>query len=318
MLIVLGAIPLIIIPPLAAQSAGLNLDLQRFLTEAETQIASLLGYRYQVAGWTIDVTAAIDQAIVSIQGLIEPVVGQTLGFAFGVITSLVWVVFILVVSFYLTKDSPALLQWLEDIAPPAYKDDFIRLRREINLIWSAFFRGQLVLATVVAIMISAVGFIIGLPFALAMGVLAGLLEFLPSIGHGIWLTIASILAFFAGSTWMHVPNWVFMLIVIGLHLFFQQFDINYLIPRIIGRRVHLPPLVVILGIVSGALLAGVLGVLLAAPTIASARVIGRYIYANLFDQDPFPDSVAPPLPPPNPRWWRKTSDEGTDELASES
>ncbi len=318
LLIVLAVIPLILIPPLAAQSAGLNLDLQRFLSESETQIASLLGNNYEIAGWTIDVTAAIDQAIVSIQGLIEPVVGQTLEFAFEVITSLVWIVFILVVTFYLTKDSPALLRWLDDITPPAYKNDFIRLRREINLIWGAFFRGQLVLATIVAIIISVVGFVIGLPFSLAMGVLAGLLEFLPSIGHGIWLTIASILAFFAGSTWMRLPNWAFMLIVIGLHLFFQQFDINYLIPRIIGRRVHLPPLVVILGIVTGALLAGVLGVLLAAPTIASARVIGRYIYANLFDQDPFPDSVAPPLPPPNPRWWRKASEETATEPGTES
>ncbi len=93
--------------------------------------------------------------------------------------------------------------------------------------------------------------------------------------------------------------------MIGLHLFYQQFDLNYLIPRIVGRRVHLPPLVVILGIVSGALLGGVLGVVLAAPTIASLRVIGRYIYANLLDLDPFPTPVAEVLPPPNPRWWRK-------------
>jgi predicted PurR-regulated permease PerM len=136
-------------------------------------------------------------------------------------------------------------------------------------------------------------------------VFAGLLEFLPSIGHGIWLVTASLLALFAGSTWLPLPNWVFMLLVIGLHLVYQQFDLNYLIPRIIGRSVHLPPVVVILGIVSGAVIAGVLGILLAAPTIASARVLIHYIYANLFDMDPFPASVAPPLPPPNPQWWRK-------------
>lgn len=96
-----------------------------------------------------------------------------------------------------------------------------------------------------------------------------------------------------------------MLIVIGLHLVYQQFDLNYLIPRIIGRSVHLPPLVVILGIVTGAALAGVLGILLAAPTIASARVLSRYLFANLFDLDPFATSAVPLLPPPNPRWWRK-------------
>ncbi len=141
------------------------------------------------------------------------------------------------------------------------------------------------------------------PFAFAMGVLAGLMEFLPSIGHGIWLTIATILALFAGSTWMNLPNWIFSLIIIGLHVVFQQFDLNYLIPRIIGRQVHLPPLMVILGIVAGAAMAGVLGVLLAAPTVASARVIGRYIFANLTDADPFPEMATSPLPPPNPRWW---------------
>jgi predicted PurR-regulated permease PerM len=103
-----------------------------------------------------------------------------------------------------------------------------------------------------------------------------------------------------------VPNWVFMLIVLGLHIVYTQFDLNYLIPLIIGRRVHLPPLVVILGIVVGASVAGVLGVVLAAPTIASLRVLFRYIYARLVDIDPFPPSVEKeeePLPP-NPRWWR--------------
>ena len=142
-----------------------------------------------------------------------------------------------------------------------------------------------------------------------MAVIAGLLEFLPSIGHGIWLVTASLLALFLGSTWMPIPNWAFALLIIGLHIFFQQFDLNYLIPRIIGSRVHLHPLVVILGIVTGALLAGVLGILLAAPTIASARVLGRYIYSNLVDKDPFPTEVAAPLPPPNPRWWKKTTSE---------
>ena len=163
LVVVIAVIPLIIIPPLAAQSTELNLDMQRILAEGEAQIAQLLGYRYEIAGWTIDVTAAIDQAIISIQGLIEPVVGQTLGFAFEVITSLVWVVFILVISFYLVKDSPSIHAWLEDITPPSYKEDYIRLRDEINLIWGSFFRGQLVLAAIVATIFTVIGLIICMP-----------------------------------------------------------------------------------------------------------------------------------------------------------
>jgi predicted PurR-regulated permease PerM len=303
LLVCLTAIPMLLIPPLAAQATELNLDIQRIWAEIET----LLGNRYTIAGQTIDAQAALRQVSGSIRGLLEPIFAQSVHFAIEFVTSLVWVIFILMISFYLVKDVGALQRWIEELVHPAYREDFVRLRSEINQIWSAFFRGQLMLALIVATIFTLVGFAIGLPFALAMGVLAGLLEFMPSLGHGIWLTIAALLSLFLGSTWIPLPNWIFTLVVIGLHLFFQQFDLNYLIPRVIGRRLHLPPLVVILGIVGGALLAGVLGVVLAAPTVASARVVGRYLYMNLLDLQPLPAPVAEDLPPPNPRWWRKTT-----------
>jgi predicted PurR-regulated permease PerM len=303
LLICLTAIPLLLIPPLAAQANELNLDVQRIYANIE----GLLDRPTVIAGQTIDVQAALRQVMGSVRGLVEPFFGQTLLFAIEIVSSLIWVIFIVVISFYLVKDVDALQGWIEHLVPPAYLEDFIRLRAEISQIWNAFFRGQLALAFIVATIFTIVGFAIGLPFALAMAVLAGLLEFMPSLGHGIWLIMAASLSLFFGSTWIPLPNWIFTLIVIGLHLFFQQFDLNYLIPRVIGRRLHLPPLVVILGIVSGALLAGVLGIVLAAPTIASMRVVGHYLYANLLDLEPFPATAADELPAPNPRWWKKTA-----------
>ena len=306
-LAILITLPVGLIPMLANQVKDLNVDIQILITQAET----LLGHQYVVFGQVIDGAAVFHQLVLGLQGLINPVMGQTVLLAAEVISSVVWVIFIFVVSFYLVKDGDALRKWLEGLPPPDYREDFIHLRNEISQIWSAFFRGQLVLSMVVTIIFTVTGLIIGLPFALAMGLLAGLLEFLPSIGHGIWLICASILTLVIGSTWIPIPNWIFTLIIVGLHIVFQQFDLNYLIPRIIGHRVHLPPLVVIFGIVGGAVFAGVLGIPLAAPTIASARVIGRYIYANLFDLNPFPETVAPPLPPPNPQWWRPESKKET-------
>ncbi len=294
-------LPIVITPTLADQVNSLNLDIQRFVLAVE----NLLGRQYVVLGQVIDLDVIIRETVGSLQGMLEPVFGQTLGLAVEIISSVVWIIFILVVSFYLVKDGPALRFWLENLVPPGYRQDYLHIRNEIGNIWAAFFRGQIVLALVVSVIFTVIGFILGLPFALAMGVFAGLLEFLPSIGHGIWLAVASMLALFGGSAWIPLPSWAFMLIIIGLHLVYQQFDLNYLIPRIIGRSVHLPPLVVILGIVTGAVLAGVLGVLLAAPSIASLRVLGRYVYANLFDLEPFPESAAPPLPPPNLHWYRK-------------
>ena len=309
-LVVLVGLPLLLIPPLVSESNVLNVDIQRF----RSQLSMLSDQQYDIAGYPVSVESALEQITGSIQGLLEPIFTETIQFAIDAISSLVWVIFILIVSFYLVKDAQNLQRWLESLAPPDFLPDFIHLRSEISLVWGAFFRGQMTLAVVVAAILTAAGVLLGLPFALVMGILGGLLEFLPSLGHAIWFTLAGLLAFFAGSTWLPLPNWMFAILVMALHIFFQQFDLNYLIPRVIGRRVQLPPLVVILGIVTGALLAGVLGILLAAPTIASARIIGRYIYANLLDQDPFGSPVAPPLPPPNPRWWRKAGqDHHSDE-----
>lgn len=299
---IIVTIPIVIIPRLSENIEPLQIDPQKIMTSIESALAQ----EYRVAGFTIHPSALAGQLIGALQGLLQPVVGQTVNLVKNIITSLIWMIFIILVSFYLIKDGAKLEEWFTSHLPASFLSDYHWIRDEVNQIWGAFFRGQLLLSAVVATIFIIAGLILGLPFALAMGVLAGILEFLPSIGHGIWLVIASLLAFFLGSTWIPIPHWVFMVIVIGLHLFFEQFDLNYLIPRIVGRSVHLPPLVVILGIVSGAILAGVLGIPLAAPTIASFRVIGRYIFANLFDMEWKPVSTVEPLPPPNSYWWKRT------------
>jgi predicted PurR-regulated permease PerM len=281
LLAILGLLVALLIPVLANQIRLLNLDLQDILHSVEV----VLGKSFVVGGYTIDVGSAIDQTLSGLQTMFEPIFGQTLGIVVEVITSFVWVIFIVVISFYLIKDGHQLLDWIERQVPPRYQADYRTLKREIYGIWRDFFRGQLVLALVVSVTFTVAGLIIGLPFALALAVLAGLLEFIPSVGHAIWLLVAVVVTLFQGSTWIPVPNFVFSLIVVGLHVVYQQIDLNYLIPRIIGRSVRLHPLVVILGIVAGATLAGVLGIVLAAPTIASARVLGRYVRSYLVDEE---------------------------------
>lgn len=278
---VLIVLPAVLAPRLIEQFRQVNLDLISLAEEIE----SLFAREVYLVGIQLDLRAAASSAFQALEALVQPVFGQSLVVIVDVITSVVWLIFIFVISFYLIKDSRALWAWIEKQPPPGYHDDFLHLKTEIYEIWRDFLRGQLVLATVVATIFSLVGLILGLPFALALGLLAGLMEFIPSIGHAIWLVTAATLTLTEGSTWLPMPSWIVALILIGLHLVFQQVDLNFLIPRIIGRRVHLHPLVVIMGIAAGATIAGVLGVVLAAPTIASARVLGRYLRGYLFDQE---------------------------------
>lgn len=279
-----------VVPPLVEQIRNLMAQLPAMLRDLE----QLLDREIALGPFAVDLSGLLGDAETALLDVVQSIGSESVNFLGGVVAVLaeagVTIVLMFIVSLYLVKDGHQAIDWLYDSAPPSLRDDLRRLVQEINLIWRGFFGGQVVLTIVVAIIVGSVSAIIGLPWALLMGVLAGLLEMLPSLGHGIWLVTAVLLALFSGSTWewMPVSNFWFAVLVTVLHLVFQQIDLNYLIPRIIGRRIHLHPLVVILGILIGALLGGVLGILLAAPTIASLRVLGRYVYANLLDTDPFP------------------------------
>ncbi len=303
LLILFSAILWIIIPILFNQIQVFIKDIDIWINQA----LDFFAQDFQIGSYLISGEVLLEPITNALQNILQPMVGSTIGIVGLLIESIAWIVFIIIISIYLIKESKSILSWFEHLVPPYGRADYNHILHEINIIWSAFFRGQLLLALIVSVIITTEGLILGLPFALLMGVFAGLLEFLPSIGHGIWLVVASLLAIILGSTWLPVPNWVFLLLVLAFHIVFTQFDLNYLIPKIIGRSVHLPPLVVILGIIAGASLAGVLGVVLAAPSIASLRVLGRYLYARLFDLDPFPGQLTsvPPLPPPELRWWQR-------------
>ena len=302
LLAILGLILWLVIPLILRELKGFTVDLQQMV--AQTKI--FFEEEIAIGGLNINGPDIYAQIISSIQEIAASLVGKTITAITKVAELVIWFVFILIVAFYFIKDNQAIIRWLEDLAPAVYRPDVARIRSELNIIWSAFFRSQLLLSLLVAVIISSIGLLIGIPFALLMGIIAGLLEFMPSLGHAIWLILASSMALFLGSTWMPIPNWAFLLVVLACHIIFTQFDLNYLIPRLIGRSVKLPPVVVILGIVAGAALAGVMGVVLAAPTIASLRVLGRYVYARLADQDPFPEQHAyKTLPPPEPRIWKK-------------
>ncbi len=301
LLVIICAILFLVLPMLFRQVRRLNLNLQELIFSFN----ALIGRRWDVFGVIIDGQRILTDISSSLQDMISPLFGRSLDMIGQLLTSLVWVVFIIVCSIYLVKDSQTMGKWLANLPPPDYRVDYLRISNEIKTIWSAFFRGQLLLASIVTVILTAVGLLIGLPYALLMGFIGGLLEFFPSLGHSIWLVLSLTLALLRGSDWMPIPNWMFALVLVFITAVFDQFDNNYLVPRIIGRSVRLPALVVILGIVIGASFAGVLGVALAAPSVASLRVVGRYIYARLCNLDPFQEDSSIPLPPPALNWWHK-------------
>jgi predicted PurR-regulated permease PerM len=293
------------VPFLIQQLRSYNINTHRILSD----LTPIFQFDLNFFGGTIhgsELLANIEQAI---NGLPESVGANGLRLIPQAFEELVRVMLTLMISIYLIQDSAQVQGWMLGKIPQAYREEIIVLRDEIDLIWSSFLRGQMTLALIVSAILTAESYALGLRFAPLMGILGGLMEFLPSVGHGIWFAVAVVLAIVFGSSWLPVPNWALLAILGFCHLVFTQFDLNYLIPRVIGRKVRLSPLVVLMGIVVGISIAGVWGVLLAAPTIATLRVLGRYINGHLVDQEPMTDEaeVIESLPPPDLRLWKKRS-----------
>ncbi len=215
-----------------------------------------------------------------------------MGIARGLTASLVNLIFVVVLNYWLLKDSHKLQRGLISMIPADYQEEMRRLGGELANIWQGFLRGQILLGVVVGLIVWVCLLILGMPNAAGLALLAGILELLPSIGPAISGTIATILAFLYGSTWMPVSNLVFAIIIGIVYSIIGQIESVYFIPRLVGGRVKLHPGVTFVGIMAGAMVFGVLGILLAAPVIASARIIVEYLVRKLSDQEPFPDERA--------------------------
>jgi predicted PurR-regulated permease PerM len=199
-----------------------------------------------------------------------------------------------VLSFYLVKDADVIVPRIREAIPASYHDDFDRITKELDLVWSGFLRGQVLLAIIIGTVTTVALMILGVRNALFLGILAGILEVVPTIGPIIAMIPAVLIAFFQGSTNWAIDPTIFALIVILVYFGIQQLENHVVVPNVLGASVNLPPVLILAGTIVGASLAGVLGIFLAAPVIATARLFFQFILRKLFE--PLPLTPPPPLP----------------------
>jgi predicted PurR-regulated permease PerM len=94
---------------------------------------------------------------------------------------------------------------------------------------------------------------------------------------------AVLIAWFQGSTHWAIDNTTFAVIVILAYVLIQQLENHVVVPNVLGSSVNLPAIVVLIGAFAGASLAGVLGIFLAAPVLATARLVGQFLLRKLFE-----------------------------------
>lgn len=292
------------------QAANLIEELPALIENVAASIAVLVNRTEPIAFGPLSLDPSVvawDRLPEQLLGLVEPLLSQSGSvvsrFATSTVRTVFNLFFIFVLSIYLATDLPRFGGYVKSFAQqPGYREDAERLMPQLRHVWSAYLRGQIILSLVIFLTVWIGLTLLGVQNSLALGLLAGFLEFLPNLGPVISAGVTVLVAFFQPGNYLGLESWQYALVILGLMIVIQQLENHLLVPRIVGGALDLHPIIVIVGLFMGASLAGILGAILAAPIIASLKLFGNYAWRKLFDLPPFPDDEPPEEdePPPHP------------------
>ncbi len=261
-----------------------------------------------------DFAPLLQQALDYVQPALRQASALIAGLAGVALEGVAKMLFVIAVAYFFTLDHARIRKAWEGISVPGYQGDLARLRGALGRIWDSFLRGQLLIVLVSGLLTWAIMTVLDVRFALGLGVLGGVAKFVPILGPTLAGALAMLVALFQPSNWYGLSPLAHAALV-GLAMTVINQALDYLmVPRIMGSSLNLHPVVVLVGAILGAALAGVLGLLLSAPAVASGILIGRYIYRKMTDQSPWdpPIDVAPQTRSPTllralQRRWRRAT-----------
>ena len=170
-------------------------------------------------------------------------------------------ILIIVLSFYLAVQDDGIAKFLKTITPVQHESYVTNLWHRSNLKIGRWMQGQILLGLLVGVLVYAGLLIIGVPHALLLAVLAGVLELIPLFGP----VIAAIPAVFVAYASLDATT---AIIVAGLYLVIQQFENHLIYPMVVKKVVGVPPMISIIALVIGGQLGGFLGLIVAVPVAA--------------------------------------------------
>lgn len=264
----LGALALVItllIPPLFDQ-------MREFVTSFAGLLEKILGEVGTIRsfGERYGILENIERGISAFESGLTRAAGGLFSTIGGVISGVASVIVFLVISFYLVVEEGALKRMARALAPEQHHVFLFQLLSKIQKKVGSWLRGQLFLSLIVGLMAYIGLLILGVPYALVLGLLAGLLEFIPYIGPIISAIPAILLAFSISP--------LKATLVVILYFVIQQVENNILVPKVMQKAVGINPVISVIAVLVGARLAGVVGVLFAIPVVTAIDVFLREMF----------------------------------------
>jgi putative heme transporter len=257
-LLVFALLVALLLQPVVVQVSTLSSHVPDYLKQLQTLINGILQ--------AFNANALFGQLATQFASALQSVVPALLGVPSGVFGILFGVVVILTMTIFWLSTTDGFSPFVLDLFPSEKREEVASIFGELSRALGGYVRGTLVNMVAIGVFTGLGLFILGVPYALLLGILAGLTELIPYLGPWISGSVAVVVALITADPLKAVEVAVFFVLI-------QQLEGNTLQPLVMSRAVHINPFVVLVAITIGVELLGVLGAVLAVPAVAALQVL---------------------------------------------
>lgn len=261
---------ILVITLLIGQLAGLAVHLPRELSHLAGTAGQFLAWAKRF-GFTVQATTLESRFLGSVGSISSIILTQTVHFLLTMVSGLGDAVITIFITVYLLLDTHRIHNAVVRLVPMAQRASLLEVQATVTRVIRGYLRGQLVLSLVVGGGFGLGSWFIGLPYPLALGVFAGLMELIPLLGPVLGAILPFFLALFGRHPYVQVPEVI--LLWAGVHILESQ----VLVPKIMRSQVGLHPVLSVVALMTGAILLGIWGAIFAVPVagiVVAAWVAG--------------------------------------------
>src|ERR1700704_3841758 len=229
-----------------------------------------------VLGIPIDLRQAYNDAVHNLPALLAGHLSSVVENVFMLVNWIFQTILVLLVAFFLVKDARGIRRFFRDLVPQGYRTDAHDVAADVYRMLGAYMRGQFLICALIGVVTGIALWIVGVPYSLALGIVAGVTAFIPFIGPFLGaLPAVAVAAFVSQSSGKVV--WVLILYFIISNIVY-----NFISPKVFGDAVHLSPMLIIIAFVVGGYLGGILGLFVAVPVAATLRILFVYAHERIY------------------------------------
>jgi predicted PurR-regulated permease PerM len=215
-------------------------------------------------------------------------VGTLVGsIAAGAVSIITWTVLIVLISYFLLAESEGFPSQIFNNEGADLKRDMQRISEELDRIWSAFIRGELVVVLIAYVIYTIMLGVLGIQFFAGLAAIAAIGQLIPYVGAwATWISFG-LVALLQSNVPFGLPSGIYMVIVLAVSMVINNVIDNIIRTKVMASGLKVHPSLVLIGAIIGVQLFGFIGIVIAAPIMASFKLFLTYVIKKLNDQDPF-------------------------------